>query len=970
MMRRLDWESEAFWLGLARAAGLYAAGIGAVVLLGWQFDAPLLKSIHPAWVAMKTNTAVGLVLAGLALWLSSDNASRLGGRRAIAVSGLAGAVVMLGLLTLFEYGSGRDLGIDQWLFREPPAAIGTLAPNRMAPTSALCFLLLGSALWLGARQTTHFRGLTLLASSAFLLTNSAALIYLYNTQELSGIEQAIQLAVHTIVAFYLLSLGILCARPRNGIVALLRRRDSGGAIARRALPVTLLLPMLIGGLTLAGEDMHLYHPDFGVALVALAYVVILSGLVLLGAGFLSQNQTERERMHAAIAEHETQLRTLVQSIPDLIWLKSPDGVYLSCNPAFERFFGADEADIVGKTDYDFVPRELADFFRAKDTAAVEAGGPSVNEEWITYPDGAHVLVETTKTPMRDAQGRLLGVLGIARDITARQQATEQLRVAKAEAESLLVEANLSKRALLSALEDTLDAAAELRRKDETLRASQARYVSLFDAIADGVLVHEIGEDGGASTFFEVNEVACRLTGYLRAELLRMTPLQLDACDSGNDLGPVIQRLISGRDATFEQVFLHKEGHRVPVEIHAHLFILDGRKAVISIVRDISERKQAELALRKSETALREAQHLAKLGNWKWDTQTNTHTWSAEIFEFYGRDPALGPADIKEVPRYFTPESWSRLSAAVDAGLKLGQSYECDAEVVRPDGSHRWITARGKALYDDVGNLAGLVGTVQDITDRKQAEEALRRLNEELEQRVAVRTADLSAANKELEAFSYSVSHDLRAPLRAISGFVGLLRKHNFDRIDDKGRHYMDVIADSAVKMGQLIDDILTFSRIGRVEMHFTSVRLDQVLLEVLELLQPQVEARVIEWKIGSLPEVRGERTLLSLVLQNLVANALKFTRTRAAAVIEIGCAEAGNETVCYVRDNGVGFDMRYVDKLFGLFQRLHSQESFEGTGVGLANVQRIVQRHGGRVWAEGRVDEGATFYFALPKTGD
>jgi signal transduction histidine kinase len=263
-----------------------------------------------------------------------------------------------------------------------------------------------------------------------------------------------------------------------------------------------------------------------------------------------------------------------------------------------------------------------------------------------------------------------------------------------------------------------------------------------------------------------------------------------------------------------------------------------------------------------------------------------------------------------------------------------------------------------------------VAIFDNVTARKQYEANIRKLNEELERRVQERTAQLTAVNKELEAFSYSVSHDLRAPLRSIAGFVDLLKRHSYDAIDDKGKHYMEVIADSAIQMGRLIDDILSFSRIGRAGMSLSRVDLNALLAEVRETLHPQAEGRNIEWKIGRLPEVTGERAMLSLVLQNLVGNALKFTRTRDTAVIEIGQAEgAADEWVCYVKDNGVGFDMRNAGKLFGLFQRLHPQEQFEGTGVGLANVQRIVQRHGGRVWAEGRVGEGATFYFALPKEG-
>jgi signal transduction histidine kinase len=263
-----------------------------------------------------------------------------------------------------------------------------------------------------------------------------------------------------------------------------------------------------------------------------------------------------------------------------------------------------------------------------------------------------------------------------------------------------------------------------------------------------------------------------------------------------------------------------------------------------------------------------------------------------------------------------------------------------------------------------------VAIFDNVTARKQYEVNIRALNEALERRVQERTAQLEATNKELEAFSYSVSHDLRAPLRSIAGFIELLKKHNYDATDDKSKHYMAVIEESAMQMGRLIDDILNFSRIGRAEMVLSQVDLNALLAEVRETLQPLAEGRRVEWKIAALPEVEGERSMLALVLQNLVDNALKFTRTRDAAEIEIGCTDGGEGVwVCYVKDNGVGFDMRHADKLFGLFQRLHPQEQFEGTGVGLANVQRIVQRHGGRVWAESRVGEGATFYFALPKEG-
>jgi signal transduction histidine kinase len=229
-------------------------------------------------------------------------------------------------------------------------------------------------------------------------------------------------------------------------------------------------------------------------------------------------------------------------------------------------------------------------------------------------------------------------------------------------------------------------------------------------------------------------------------------------------------------------------------------------------------------------------------------------------------------------------------------------------------------------------------------------------------------SELEASNKELEAFAYSVSHDLRAPIRHISGFTELLQKNAGSDLDDKGRRHVALILESAKRMGNLIDDLLAFSRIGRKDAHATMVSLQQLVQEAQNEVAQETDGRTISWKVGKLPACHGDRSMLRLALVNLVSNAVKFTRTRPEAEIEIASTNhKPDEIVVFVRDNGVGFDMKYVNKLFGVFQRLHGPEAFEGTGIGLATVQRIVHRHGGRVWAEGLVDVGATFYLSLPR---
>jgi signal transduction histidine kinase len=246
----------------------------------------------------------------------------------------------------------------------------------------------------------------------------------------------------------------------------------------------------------------------------------------------------------------------------------------------------------------------------------------------------------------------------------------------------------------------------------------------------------------------------------------------------------------------------------------------------------------------------------------------------------------------------------------------------------------------------------------------QSRDELQNLNQEL----AKRSTELESINKELEAFAYSISHDLRAPLRHMAGYTELLQKRASSCFDEKSNHYITMMLESAKRMGNLIDDLLAFSRIGRAETQKTLVNLAQLVREALSEVREETEGRNIAWKIGTLPDFYGDRSMLRLVLVNLISNAVKFTRTRPQAEIEIGSANGNrDELIVFVRDNGVGFDMKYVNKLFGVFQRLHQAAEFEGTGIGLATVQRIIHRHGGKVWAEGVVNSGATFYFSAPR---
>jgi len=275
-------------------------------------------------------------------------------------------------------------------------------------------------------------------------------------------------------------------------------------------------------------------------------------------------------------------------------------------------------------------------------------------------------------------------------------------------------------------------------------------------------------------------------------------------------------------------------------------------------------------------------------------------------------------------------------------------------------------AKREGSYDlsDQEEMEALSNAFVETLNRRRAERKVEELNEELQRNLHKE----EAANRELEAFSYSVSHDLRAPLRHITGFVELLNKRDLPALDEKSRHYLQVISDAASRMGTLIDDLLAFSRISRTEMMKSEVDFDLLVRDCIDELMEGEKGREVTWDITPLPRIEGDPALLRLAILNLLSNALKFTRPRPLARIEVGAiTDHPDEILYYVRDNGVGFDVKYMDKLFGLFQRLHSSEEFEGTGIGLANVKRIIERHGGRIWAEGAAGEGAIFRFSLPK---
>ncbi|HEY0968780.1 MAG TPA: ATP-binding protein [Opitutaceae bacterium] len=386
-------------------------------------------------------------------------------------------------------------------------------------------------------------------------------------------------------------------------------------------------------------------------------------------------------------------------------------------------------------------------------------------------------------------------------------------------------------------------------------------------------------------------------------------------------------------------------------------------AIVVVRRDFALQKRTDRALKETSARYEDLYNQAPCGYHSLDRQgLFTEVNDTELAWLgYRREEVVGQLTFA---RLCTPASRQKFESEFPRFLETGDVRNVEFDLIRKDGTVLPVLLNATAIRDAEGRVIASRSTLYDVTARREADRAIQTLNQNLQRQ----NAQLEAVNRELEAFSYSVSHDLRAPLRHVDGFAGLLTRQYASQLDAKGHRYLETISAGAKQMGRLIDDLLSFSQMGRAPLRLSQVDHDALVAEVIRSGNYATENGSIEWQIGSLPPVEADPAMLRQVWTNLIGNAVKYSRKGERPRIEIGGTEAlaSGEHVFFVRDNGVGFDMKYVDKLFGVFQRLHGPTEFEGTGIGLANVRRIVSRHAGRTWAEGRPGVGATFYFSLP----
>lgn len=1047
---------------LSRFLGILAAAIGSLALLGWLLNIPILTNFGVGPTSLRVGAALCAVLSGTALGLANQN----------TLNGKSQHRTVFFVLPVLLAGSGAllsGLQVLQYTF----GAVSEFGQFWMSFGAAIVFLLLSLAIGLSAQRLDGLAQSC--ALGGFLLSLVSLVGYFWRVEDFyqEGIFSGISFPAA--LMGLALAIGVLCLHPDRGWMAVITSPYAGGFVARRLLPVVLLIPILITGLFLGFYRGKTFDPEQGTLVRAAINMTIfgsvtwwsarqlnrvdrqrqlaeqelrqsysqleqrvaertaeltatnaslmesrrqlaslidtLPGIVIqrtysemrsvtylsegcllrtgYGSGDLTGNSgrtyndlihpddlpqvlatidqavtqqqtysveyriytnwdeekwfwergkavldqtnhiqriegfvsdiTDRKRAEAKQHQSYNLLDAVINSSPDPIFVKDAQGHYLLANAASARVSGKSIEQILGKTDRDIFPPPLAEMLNAFDRRVMETGEPEVLEEDIPGEAGIKTIL-VTKSPWRDATGEIKGVVGVTKEITDRKQA------------------------------------------EEKLRQSYNLFHAVIDGTADPIFVknHE-------GRYVLVNSAAGVVFGRPATEVVGWNDRELLPIETAAVLMATDQRIMdSGRAETLEEAVPTPTGIQIYLSTKTPWRNGEGRViGVIGVARNISDRKQAENSLRDNYNLLHSVIDGVpdplfvkdQSGRYILANQAAANVLGRSIGEMIGRD------DFDLFPPQYAA-LYQELDRAIMAS---GETRALEEEVAQNDHQiGTYLTTKTPWRNVD-GKVIGLIGLTKNITDRKQTELQIQQLNETLEQRVRDRTAELTVANQELEAFSYSVSHDLRAPLRGIAGFSKVLGQRYADRIDEKGQHYLDRIQAGIARMNELIDDLLQLSRVTRSEMRRSQVNLSAIAQEIANSLSASEPDRSVEWRIAPDLIVNADERLMRVVLENLLSNAWKFTANCPNAQIELTSMMDCSETqpIYCVRDNGAGFEMAYADKLFKPFQRLHSTTEFSGTGVGLATVQRVIQRHQGRVWAIGTIDQGASFYFTL-----
>lgn len=937
----------------SRIASFVVLAIGLLVLFGWVVDSIFLKSIRADFVTMKANTAIGFVAGGACLALLVKR-TRI--RHSLMVSRLLAAMVFaLGLIVFMQYIFRWDTGIDDLFFAEDPAAVGTYLPGRMAVNTALGFVVLGISLMflsfkaISAVVVSQVTGLFIALLSLLPLFG-----YGFGMDVLYGFADYTEMALHTAIAFLLLSLGIVFANPDRGFMAVITEKGPGGYLSRRLLPLTILTPIVLVWIWIFAERVG-WH---GLASDPIFFFVIFIGIIVFLIWKISDsiNQLDVKRRESEEALHEWQdlMNYIIRHDPNSIAVHDKDLNYVFVSERYLKDYRVKEKDIIGKHHYDVFP-DIPQEWRDVHQRALNGEIVSSEESIFHRADGSIDYTRWECRPWHKQDGHIGGIILYTEVITERK---------KIELKNL-----------------------------ETARQLQM----VLEHAGDGIF--SVDYEGKATL---VNKATIKMLGYTEKELLGrvMHEMHHHTKTDGNNYPrnecAIYKAYKEGRTHIVDnEVFWRKDGSSFPVEYVSTPIKQNGNitGAVVSF-REVSERKRIEAeikrlnvrlyllvsAIKNLSTAhdLEEIRDsMATAARKLADAEGATIVFRQGDCCYYANEDAVSPLwRGQKFPLEKCITGWAMLNKE-QAVIK--DIYKDDRI---PHEAYKSTFVNSLAVFPvnqkEPKAAIGVYWSRQHTPSEEERQllqtladaAAIAMENVELltglEKRVKIRTEQLEAANKELEAFSYSVSHDLRAPLRAIDGFTRMLLEDHHDMLNEDGKRISGIIRENTMKMAKLIDDLLSFSRLSRKEIQHETIYMEKLVYSIYhEVSSEEIRAKT-EFVIDHLPEATGDATMIRQIWANLISNALKFTSKCEKPRIHVYSTHHNDQCVYHIKDNGVGFDMKYVDKIFGVFQRLHSVRDYAGTGVGLAIVQRVVHKHGGTVNAASVAGQGAHFSFSLP----
>ncbi|MDO8887163.1 MAG: PAS domain-containing protein [Hydrogenophaga sp.] len=656
-------------------------------------------------------------------------------------------------------------------------------------------------------------------------------------------------------------------------------------------------------------------------------------VALQGRDELAMIGTEADRMAERLQAGQVQLRHLVDLVdrsPVVVveWHNEPGWPVSYVSQSVDQWgYQPDDllrgdlpyARLIHPDDIERVTAEAARYFK---------DGPDEHrqEYRLRCANGNWVWVDDRTTLSRNEQGALTRISGVLLDIT-------------------------------------------VQKKAQLAQQEQAEFLRLFYELP---FIGMAISAPGSTRWLQVNSQLCTILGYSREELLRMTWAEMTPQPDLDQNLALRDAMLANRTDNYSmrKRFVRKDGSFVHTEIDVRAVRNpDGTlKHLFSTIKDITERLQAEAAIGRQKDLLELAESMAGLGSWVYDTRSRSIWWSRQMYRNTGRDESMGPpSDLASYLAYIHPDDQPRIDRFMRA-IPDAASMSTAEFRRHPDlGPMRWFRGSVQSQPMDTPGFYSYSGTLLDITQLKQAQTTLEQNNAVLEQRVTERTAQLRGLNEELEAFSYTVSHDLKAPLRGIDGYSQLLEEEHGSQLNEEGRQFLTRIRRGVLQMGDLISGLLDYSRMERRTMEHQHVDVPALVAQVIEGHSADIDSTHVRLSLQLEPMVlQLDREGMAVVLRNLVGNAIKFSRTRELPEVEIGARTEGLRRILWVRDNGVGFDMKYHDRIFGIFQRLQRAEDYQGTGLGLALVAKAVQRMGGRVWAESQPGQGATFFLEFP----